>query len=511
MTLVSLLIASLTVLQASLPTDPNARRALGAKLVAHFDTLTKSEAVQLIELGKDAFPSVLQVFLAESRKYDESGRTPEGLKHYWVSIRLGHLLEKVARPENAHAAMAALDATQKGNYARLTLLRLLAAVGNQADVTPYFLRELQNGKTPGFEQSESTAYVAREYIAKSTDSRAVAYLLKALQNPNADEALRSAAYMNLARTGGADGVRAILAERHRYAPLRTLSDRVTSGLSGTSHFGNPVTVLKSHQGSDGRMWGLLQSGVLGDAGDLWLAEKLHGTWIHPLFTGLTIYYGRRFWSKAPAAPTEPRIRGKTAKQLVDGAWFAALIGNADLSRDSDGDGLTDIVEGRLGTDPFKKDTDGDGVPDGIDPCPNAAPRPLSDAEKVLAAAYEARYHFDASEGPAVISYPAGLKPFEIVGRRGPVLWEPEQVQGHTPLEQCYGNGVAMIRFDPQESNGDHDAGWEGRLLKWNRDHTEASVVISTYYGGLDGTGYRVDVRKFGDEWVAVDMQIAYVS
>ncbi len=36
----------------------------------------------------------------------------------------------------------------------------------------------------------------------------------------------------------------------------------------------------------------------------------------------------------------------------------------DLPKDSDGDGLTDDEELKLGTDPFKKDTDGDGLTDG---------------------------------------------------------------------------------------------------------------------------------------------------
>jgi hypothetical protein len=41
-----------------------------------------------------------------------------------------------------------------------------------------------------------------------------------------------------------------------------------------------------------------------------------------------------------------------------------------LSRDSDGDGLTDVVEGRLMLDPNNPDSDGDGVPDGHDMVPN---------------------------------------------------------------------------------------------------------------------------------------------
>ncbi|HON47343.1 MAG TPA: outer membrane beta-barrel protein [Kiritimatiellia bacterium] len=45
-----------------------------------------------------------------------------------------------------------------------------------------------------------------------------------------------------------------------------------------------------------------------------------------------------------------------------GAGAAALV--ATGPKDSDGDGLTDEEEARLGTDPFNKDTDGDGLTDG---------------------------------------------------------------------------------------------------------------------------------------------------
>ena len=51
-----------------------------------------------------------------------------------------------------------------------------------------------------------------------------------------------------------------------------------------------------------------------------------------------------------------------------GAAAAAAAGGAavvaGLPKDSDGDGLTDDEEAKLGTDPFNKDTDGDGLTDG---------------------------------------------------------------------------------------------------------------------------------------------------
>jgi len=52
-------------------------------------------------------------------------------------------------------------------------------------------------------------------------------------------------------------------------------------------------------------------------------------------------------------------RSSAATAPVPGATSSGSI-------DSDGDGLTDEEERRLGTDPFNPDTDGDGYPDGLE-------------------------------------------------------------------------------------------------------------------------------------------------
>jgi hypothetical protein len=59
---------------------------------------------------------------------------------------------------------------------------------------------------------------------------------------------------------------------------------------------------------------------------------------------------------------------------------------SELFRDTDSDGLTDVEEARLGTDPTNADTDGDGVPDGADPAPLGAAAPAGPADEVWLAA-----------------------------------------------------------------------------------------------------------------------------
>lgn len=59
---------------------------------------------------------------------------------------------------------------------------------------------------------------------------------------------------------------------------------------------------------------------------------------------------------------------------------------AAIDRDSDGDGLTDLAEERLITDPQSADTDGDGLPDGSDSLPQVPwTAVLDDRARALAA------------------------------------------------------------------------------------------------------------------------------
>jgi hypothetical protein len=62
--------------------------------------------------------------------------------------------------------------------------------------------------------------------------------------------------------------------------------------------------------------------------------------------------------------------------------------------DADGDGVPDLTEAALGTDPKRTDSDGDGIPDGRDPAPAAAP-PRSEEARVQAEVvrYMSRFYF----------------------------------------------------------------------------------------------------------------------
>lgn len=161
--------------------------------------------------------------------------------------------------------------------------------------------------------------------------------------------------------------------------------------------GNEVAVLTSSQDID----------PVGDfsAGGYWIVRSTDrgATWNLPLYTGLRVMQPY----EAVIGSTLPMLRddgvridvtmtgsdGETREGIaVDLKW-------SDLERDSDHDGLTDLVEGRILTDPNAADTDGDGLPDGVDPLPQVAFRQSGgEAAAIIAAVLEEHGSDSAATG-----------------------------------------------------------------------------------------------------------------
>jgi len=104
--------------------------------------------------------------------------------------------------------------------------------------------------------------------------------------------------------------------------------------------------------------------------------------------------------------------------------------------------------------------------------------------------------------------PPEIKPFEMPGRMGPTLWRSDGNDKQiADLDACFGKGVGFISFDSGVTAGT----WEEKLVTWNPSHTEAALWITTTFGGTNGTGTRIVVRKFGDDWVVVSLKAELAS
>jgi hypothetical protein len=143
-------------------------------------------------------------------------------------------------------------------------------------------------------------------------------------------------------------------------------------------------------------------GELGSGG-YWIVHSSNGgrTWDAPLYTGLrqNMPYVVVPSSKLPLLtragvqievqvreldvesitfpPVDLQMKREANDLFIEFAWSA-------LRRDSDSDGLTDLVEERIATDPHNRDTDGDGIADAEDRLPQVARATTTAEGEVLA-------------------------------------------------------------------------------------------------------------------------------
>jgi hypothetical protein len=178
--------------------------------------------------------------------------------------------------------------------------------------------------------------------------------------------------------------------------------------------GRQVVVIASATGySAARYWVILSS----DGGTTWSQPFFAGLRVSqnytvpagsnlPLLAGDHLHLEVERRVAKPAAESSAAGTAPAAAQLGRGAQAIYLdIPLATLQRDSDGDGLTDLAEECLVTDPADPDTDHDGVPDGVDPLPQAASRPVPGPESLALAAFFAAKGWNDRVG---IGWPAPL-------------------------------------------------------------------------------------------------------
>jgi hypothetical protein len=226
-------------------------------------------------------------------------------------------------------------------------------------------------------------------------------------------------------------------EPGRPQPMQTASDP------------NTIIPLADARTPSDDVWAVFLSGRLGNANDLWLAHGQNHKWVEFLFTGKMFTtqngyggYGNGVGPSKGActlavngdqiviSPPNKNLTGEIARlttlmqdpkltpekrntlsqQYQRAAQQAANVLDkpisltlADLRKDSDADGLPDLVEKRLGLDPHNPDTDGDGIKDGQDANPLVGPESAKTGRgKILQMVFEALYGKDMSPDPILV-------------------------------------------------------------------------------------------------------------
>jgi hypothetical protein len=278
--------------------------------------------------------------------------------------------------------------------------------------------------------------------------------------------------------------------------------------------GPDFVIRKTAQDETGEHWAAFLFARYGGSSDIWLAHPRDGaTSGGYLFTGCTV---KQYGARGP----EARVNGlKVSKGKVRLAWSRqpwgakreepqhADLSLADLRRDTDGDGLTDLLERRLATNPKAADTDGDGLSDAEDGNPLVAPPPsLTDEQQIVQAAFAHLYRGDKSLQVKLVSVSA-IPALELYGYGGPVLWLTDEE--HKRFRDDVGCGPESVTFSGHERVGDK---WVPKSPVTFADGGErARVEVSTYRDGLWGAGYHGILRKVEGRWVLIEWEMDWIS
>ena len=154
--------------------------------------------------------------------------------------------------------------------------------------------------------------------------------------------------------------------------------------STAKEFAPNATVMDA----SGRWWGVFTSGYFGQD-DVWVVQPAEGkSWTNPT---VALPHERSEFMSLKVTGTRTHAGALLIVTLspVDDPARKFRLSTDALYKDTDGDGIPDIVEREIGTNPLSADTMRSGLKDSENKNPTYAPHPLTRDERIYAAVLEA--------------------------------------------------------------------------------------------------------------------------
>ncbi|MFV2072095.1 MAG: PQQ-binding-like beta-propeller repeat protein [Thermoanaerobaculales bacterium] len=274
---------------------------------------------------------------------------------------------------------------------------------------------------------------------------------------------------------------------------------------------------RSARVSDGKGGELIvfPDAALGGDGDLWVATVDSENRAGPSrFLGISM---RNEFDTEPLA-VDVRVEGDTLVVWPRGERDKLhRVGLAELLRDTDGDGLSDVVESRIRTNPQISDTDGDGLADGVDPAPNARKHEAESVEEEIALAVFRQINMfetdsrEDGELALVVNHPA----VEWRGRAGPtVTLSKEEYEAFREEAGFEGSPRFFILVGgkdlAQKAIEGVEAGELQELVSGMATNDRA-CSLEVVRGRRSAVGYLVIIRPFGGLWAIRHIELLWVS
>ena len=161
---------------------------------------------------------------------------------------------------------------------------------------------------------------------------------------------------------------------------------------------------------------------------------------------------------------------------------AIEVALADVQRDSDGDGWTDIAERHLEMNWRRADSDDDGIDDGHDDAPaySALRAPNDENAEIVRTSLFAM--FGLTDAPGALFVEDDSPPVHPFGLPGPLFygrWKP---------------GAVRVRWKITSKTSD-----------------AATVELTDYEGALSASGNAVVMKKIGGSWYVVAIKLLWIS
>jgi len=500
------------------PDEPFARKAKAHELVLHFDTLNDGEKALLYNIGEDAFDDVFSLVNEKIKLFEDKYAIynyEECIEEYSDDTKkINEILQILLRVASKKHTDALISMYKNSLHFREEILEIIAKKGEEAKAVTLCINILKHMQDGG-----DYSDIAWLYIARSENPMAVEFMTKQFI-PETTCKYACEEVWDISDPVYQEREKTLFKEKKAPRIMPSLYQFMKLDEMGIvpakpkkfeyeRKFCCPPDLIDIYKDKEGNLWGVIESFVLGQRDDLFITKHDGNKWTDVWFTGK---YKSYLWNKS---------------------WINELIGKPELSKDSDGDGWTDLVEERIGTDPLNPDTDSDGIKDSEDTNPLTAPLKLNEEEQILSAALECYfkcqevqaifYHGPAKDNaksdmyfgkkvPVLIELPEGVEPFEISASHWITVAEKKGTRA--VLRQCMNRGLLILRFDHPFSEY-MDEGMESILEKnyllRNKKNTEIKLNLEEYHADRNGKWYDVILKKINGRWLVIKITHTGVS